>query len=72
MPTLMGILETALYVDDLERAQAFYDGLFGLEMVFSDERMCAYDVGGRGLLLLFLRGESLHMIQLPDGAHPAS
>ena len=70
MPALMGILETALYVDDMERARAFYDGLFGLETVFSDERMCAYDVGGRGLLLLFRRGESLRTIELPDGAIP--
>jgi catechol 2,3-dioxygenase-like lactoylglutathione lyase family enzyme len=70
MPALKGILETALYVDDLERARAFYDTLFALPLVYSDRRMCAYDVGGRGLLLLFRRGESLHTMQLPGGTIP--
>jgi len=30
MPALKGILETALYVDGLQRARASSDGLFGL------------------------------------------
>lgn len=71
MPALQGILETVLYVDDLERAHGFYASLFGLESVFSDQRICAFDVAGRGLLLLFRRGESLRTIQLPDGQIPA-
>jgi catechol 2,3-dioxygenase-like lactoylglutathione lyase family enzyme len=70
MPDLKGILETCLYVDDLERAQGFYAALFALPIVFSDRRMCAYDVGGRGLLLLFRRGESARTITLPDGTIP--
>jgi catechol 2,3-dioxygenase-like lactoylglutathione lyase family enzyme len=71
MPALKGILETCLYVDDLERARAFYDALFELPTVFSDQRMCGYDVAGRGLLLLFRRGSSLRTITLPDGSIPA-
>ena len=71
MPALKGILETCLYVDDLERARAFYDALFELPTVFSDQRMCGYDVVGRGLLLLFRRGSSLRTITLPDGSIPA-
>ena len=70
MTALKGILETALYVDDLQRAKDFYDSLFAMPMVFSDQRMCAYDVGGRGLLLLFRRGESMHTIQLRAGTIP--
>jgi catechol 2,3-dioxygenase-like lactoylglutathione lyase family enzyme len=70
MPALKGVLETVLYVDDMERARAFYDRLFAMPMVFSDQRMCAYDVGGHSLLLLFIRGESLRTIALPDGAIP--
>jgi catechol 2,3-dioxygenase-like lactoylglutathione lyase family enzyme len=70
MPSLKGILETALYVDDLARAKAFYDRLFGLPEVYADQRMCAYDVGGRGLLLLFRRGEALRTIELPGGTIP--
>ena len=32
--------------------------------------MCAYDVGGRGVLLLFRRGESRETIALPGGTIP--
>jgi catechol 2,3-dioxygenase-like lactoylglutathione lyase family enzyme len=70
MPALKGILETVLYVDDLGRARDFYSSLFELQTVYSDQRMCAFDIGGRGLLLLFPRGQSLQTIQLPDGEIP--
>jgi catechol 2,3-dioxygenase-like lactoylglutathione lyase family enzyme len=70
MPTLEGVLETVLYVDDFERARAFYEGVFALDPVYSDQRMCAYDVGGRSMLLLFRRGESLHTIRMPGGIIP--
>ena len=70
MPTLTGVLETALYVDDFERARAFYEGLFELPVLYSDQRMCAYDVGGRGILLLFRRGESFRTIDVPGGTIP--
>ena len=42
----------------------------GLALAYSDQRMCAFDAGGRGLLLLFRRGQSLQTIQLPDGTIP--
>jgi catechol 2,3-dioxygenase-like lactoylglutathione lyase family enzyme len=64
------VLETALYVDDLARACAFYEQLFELSVLHSDRRMRAYDVGGRGVLLLFQRGESLATVQLPGGTIP--
>jgi catechol 2,3-dioxygenase-like lactoylglutathione lyase family enzyme len=70
MPSLQGVLETALYVDDLARACAFYEQLFELPVLHSDRRMRAYDVGGRGVLLLFQRGESLATVQLPGGTIP--
>ena len=70
MPVLQGVLETVLYVDDFERARAFYEGLFGLATVYSDQRMCAYDVGGRSMLLLFRRGSSLDTIKMPGGTIP--
>jgi catechol 2,3-dioxygenase-like lactoylglutathione lyase family enzyme len=70
MPALTGILETVLYVDDLERAKAFYAELFALPVAYSDQRLCAYDVGGRGLLLLFPRGQSLETIRMPGGTIP--
>jgi catechol 2,3-dioxygenase-like lactoylglutathione lyase family enzyme len=70
MPELTGILETALYVDDLDAACTFYESLFTLPVLYSDHRMRAYDVGGRGVLLLFQRGESLETVHLPGGTIP--
>jgi catechol 2,3-dioxygenase-like lactoylglutathione lyase family enzyme len=70
MPALAGVLETILYVDDFDRARAFYEGLLGLAPVYSDQRMCAYDVGGRSMLLVFRRGESLKTVTMPGGTIP--
>ncbi|HUZ33540.1 MAG TPA: hypothetical protein VMV19_15770 [Xanthobacteraceae bacterium] len=35
--------------------------------MYRDARLCAYDAGGRGVLLLFLRGHSLATGHLPGG-----
>jgi catechol 2,3-dioxygenase-like lactoylglutathione lyase family enzyme len=43
---LLGVIETALYVDDLSRAIAFYQGLFGFRLLQQDHRFCAFDVAG--------------------------
>ncbi len=56
MPNLLGVLETVLYVDAFERACPFYEQVLGLNSIYRDTRLCAYDVGARGVLLLFLRG----------------
>jgi catechol 2,3-dioxygenase-like lactoylglutathione lyase family enzyme len=70
MPDLLGILETALYVDAFERACPFYEQLLGLNSIYRDARLCAYDVGGHGVLLLFLRGRSFETVHLPGGTIP--
>ena len=70
MPKLLGILETKLYVDQFERACAFYEQVLGLNSIYRDARLCAYDVGGRGVLLLFLRGASLETLHMPGGTIP--
>ena len=67
MPALTGILETSIYVDDLERAAGFYEQLFALTSIEGDERFRAYSVGGRSVLLLFKRGASNRVTQLPYG-----
>lgn len=69
MPTIEGVLETAVYVDDLERAREFYEGTLLFDVMFSDERMRAYKVG-RSVFLLFKRGESNHVIQVGSGSIP--
>jgi catechol 2,3-dioxygenase-like lactoylglutathione lyase family enzyme len=67
---LRGVLETALYVDDLERAARFYEGVLGLQALTSDARFRAYDVSGRNVLLLFQRGSTLQTVRLPGGTIP--
>src|SRR5262245_43534221 len=66
-PPITSVIETALYVDDLPRAITFYQGLFGFRLLQQDHRFCAFDVAGRSILLLFLRGASLEHAPLPWG-----
>src|SRR3954463_8853378 len=71
--TPRGILETALYVGDMDRARRFYEDVFGLVTMFASERLCALDVGGQSVLLLFRRGMSLDSGQFGaphDGSGP--
>lgn len=67
MPQLTGVIETAIYVDDLDRACRFYEELFGIARMEGDGRFRAYNVGGRSVLLLFKRGASNCVTQLPFG-----
>ena len=70
MPSLDQVLETALYVDDLDRAHGFYADILGLRELYRDTRMCAFAVGGRSVLLLFQRGSSLQTVTMPGGTIP--
>lgn len=71
MPKLTDLKETALYVDDLPRAVRFYQEVMGLaKLVHDDQRFCAFDVAGKHILLLFLRGASATETQLPGGVIP--
>jgi catechol 2,3-dioxygenase-like lactoylglutathione lyase family enzyme len=70
MPKLNGVLETALYVDDFARACSFYEQVLELPSIFRNHRLSAYDVGGRGVLLLFPRGQSLATVVMPGGTIP--
>jgi catechol 2,3-dioxygenase-like lactoylglutathione lyase family enzyme len=67
---LGGVLETCLYVDDMERARAFYGGVLGLSTMFEDARLLAYAVGGRSALLIFHRGNTTKAVRLPGGTIP--
>jgi catechol 2,3-dioxygenase-like lactoylglutathione lyase family enzyme len=69
-PALTGVLETALYVSDLERSAAFYTRLLGGRVLLADERMRAVDVAGRQVLLLFLAGASDRPNPVPGGVVP--
>lgn len=65
-PPILNVLETILYVDDMDRARAFYEGVMGLEPGISDDLMTAYRVGNT-MLLLFKRGSRLEDQAMPNG-----
>jgi catechol 2,3-dioxygenase-like lactoylglutathione lyase family enzyme len=69
-PPLISVLETVLYVDNLERAAGFYANVMRLPVLHADARMRAFDVGGRGTLLLFPRGGTLKPVETPGGTIP--
>ena len=70
MPHVTGILETALYVDDLDRAADFYARIFGFAVMNRDERFCAFNVAPGNVLLLFRRGGTLSAVETGYGAIP--
>jgi len=67
-PQLDGILETAIYVDDIDRAVTFYRDVVGLTIVAASERLTAMSAGPRQLLLVFKRGASTGLPLTPHDA----
>ncbi|MDI7864752.1 VOC family protein [Rhizobiaceae bacterium n13] len=69
---LEGILETAIYVDDLDRAEGFYSNLLGLEMVARAGNRHVFFRCGPGILLIFNAEETVkppHAGSLPVPPH---
>jgi len=64
------VLETALYVQDLDAAEQFYQSLFGWETMLFDDRMRALNVGGQNVLLLFKRGGTIEGEEVEGGFIP--
>lgn len=71
-PELTGILESSLYVAELEQSMAFYQKVFGFEALYSDHRICAMAVQPGQVLLLFLKGASAKGSQASGGFVPGS
>jgi len=65
-----GVLETAIYVDDLQLAVDFYRRLFGFEVMAEDRRFCALNAGDRSVFLIFKRGASHTAAHLEGGTIP--
>ena len=55
-PPIKGVLETAVYVDDLGAAHDFYGERLGLRRVLDTPRMMTYAVAPAQVLLVFQRG----------------
>jgi catechol 2,3-dioxygenase-like lactoylglutathione lyase family enzyme len=70
MPAIEGLLETALYVDDMRRSAAFFRDVMGLRAMLETERLTAFDAGRQGVLLLFRRGASVEDMPGPGGVVP--
>ena len=64
------VLETALYVENLDAAEQFYATLFGCETLLSDERMRALNIGDTNVLLLFKRGGTTEGEEVEGGFIP--
>jgi catechol 2,3-dioxygenase-like lactoylglutathione lyase family enzyme len=69
-PAIRGILETAVYSDDLLRAHRFYGGILGLRRVLDTPRMLTYAVAPAQVLLVFKRGETRADSPTPGGVVP--
>jgi catechol 2,3-dioxygenase-like lactoylglutathione lyase family enzyme len=65
--SIQGVVETSLYVRDLEASAKFYREVLGFEPILSDERITAMSVGGRQVLLLCKKGASKNWTAPHDG-----
>ena len=67
-PKTAVILESSLYVSDLQRSVRFYQETFGFRVISEfGERGCAMQVGPRQVLLLFKKRASLATSTPHDG-----
>ena len=65
VPRLTGVVETSLYVRDLDASETFYRTVFGFEPFLRDDRMRALGVAPGQVLLLFRRGGSAEASSAP-------
>ncbi len=71
VPRVSGQLESSLYVSDLDASVAFYQHVFGFELLLREDRMAGLAVPGGTVLLLFRRGGSVQPSEVPGGIIPA-
>ena len=72
MPTLSGISETALYVDDMGRAVDFYERVLGLSVLSTSDRLSALRIAPGQVLLLITKEADAEPTVLPFGTLPPS
>ncbi|MCA0206616.1 MAG: VOC family protein [Proteobacteria bacterium] len=68
-PSLDGVLEAAIYVDDLDAAEAFYGGLLGLPVVLRQAGRHVFFRAGSTIVLAF-RAEATREAPAADNALP--
>ena len=72
MPKLDGILETAIHTEDMARARAFYEGVLGLEPIYSDSRFLLMRWPGAMSFWSFARAPRGRPLPCPAGPFPAT
>mgnify|MGYP001806554278 CR=1 FL=1 len=70
VPQIAGLLETALYVDDMARSVVFFRTLLGLTSMFESDRLTAFDARQGSVLLVFARGRSVADVPTAGGTIP--
>ncbi len=70
-PRITGLLESALYVRQVERSVDFYRSVFGFEALVIEERFAALSVAGKQVLLLFEIGAAAKEGPSKGGTIPA-
>ncbi|MDQ0455382.1 VOC family protein [Rhizobium paknamense] len=65
---LEAVLETAIYVDDIDAAEGFYGGLLGFEKILREAERHVFYRCGPGVLLVFNPAETVK--PAPQGALP--
>jgi catechol 2,3-dioxygenase-like lactoylglutathione lyase family enzyme len=70
MPGVKGLLETALFVENLSRARDFYHQVVGLEKLQESESGCVFVVAKGQLLLLVTREKATVPSKTPGGEVP--
>lgn len=70
MPELTGILETGLDVENLAASADFYERVLGLAVIQRSERLCAFAVARRDVLILFQREEAAQPVDIAGGRIP--
>ena len=70
-PRVSHLLETALYVADLDRSKEFYARVLGFETFLHDMRMIGMGIPAGAVLLLFRQGASTEPSPTPTGMIPA-
>jgi len=70
LPITTHILETALYVEDLETVVAFYRDIMGLRVLDAGPRLASLDAGRATVLLLFRRGATSSGLDTANGWIP--
>ena len=69
-PPVQRLLETAIQVESIPTSAAFYERVFGFPRMVDNERLCAMDVCGSQVLLLFAKGQTEEPLVMPGGVIP--